>query len=59
MINVNFTNAKKEVISQYFSSPQSPEWYKFLGEVELSDPRWSEFYLRVNEEDRNELPVPE
>ncbi|CNI28683.1 hypothetical protein CBW53_05975 [Yersinia frederiksenii] len=59
MVIVNFTTEDKEVISQYFSSPQSPEWYKFLGEVELSDPRWSEFYFKVNEEDRSELPTPE
>ncbi|MFW5402582.1 hypothetical protein V2A85_23325 [Yersinia sp. 1252 StPb PI] len=43
MIYVNFRDETKAEIVASFASPQSPEVYKFLGEVEESDPRYMDY----------------
>lgn len=58
MINVQFADDNKTKIISYFASPQSSEWYDFLGEVDASDPRWAEFYSAIPESSRHGLPQP-
>lgn len=43
MIYVNFTDETNTEIAASFASPQSPEVYKFLSEVEESDPRYIDY----------------
>lgn len=48
MVWVNFSDESEKEIIMSFSGPQSPEVYKFLGEVEESDPRHIEFLSKFN-----------
>lgn len=48
MIYVNFTDETNTEIAASFASPQSPEVYKFLGEVEENDPRYIEYLSNFN-----------
>lgn len=43
MVWVNFSDESEKEIIMSFSGPQSPEVYKFLGEVEESDPRYMDY----------------
>ncbi len=40
ILNVQFADATERVIIAYFGSPQDPNFYENLGQVDSSDPRW-------------------
>ncbi|EAC1816031.1 hypothetical protein EIZ23_04055 [Escherichia coli] len=42
-IHVQFNDDQTKIIS-VFGGPQSPEYYKNLGTVESSDPRYTAYY---------------
>lgn len=45
---VTFEDATETVVTGYYASPQDPDFYQNLGEVEEDDPRYLDFLARQN-----------
>lgn len=58
MLYVQFSDETETVIISYFASPQNPEYYDFLGEVEVDDPRYVIFYNSMPNDIKQYLPTP-
>ncbi len=43
-IHVQFADETEEVIVSCFLSQPDPEYWHYLGEVEVTDPRWHVYY---------------
>ncbi len=57
-IYVQFSDDTESTITTYFCCEQSKEAFPFLGEVELSDPRWIAFYESMPYFIQQDLPTP-
>ncbi|AIS96803.1 hypothetical protein BTHA_2670 [Burkholderia thailandensis MSMB59] len=57
-IYVQFSDSTETSICSYFSNPQDPDVYHNQGEVDLSDPRYKEFYASLPEFVQRDLPTP-
>lgn len=58
-INVQFSDKTESTITTLFGGPQSPDNFNFLGEVELSDPRYITFYDSLPGYASAGMPQPE
>ena len=59
VLYVQFSDETETTIITWFSSPQSSEWFDFLGEVEPSDPRYITFYDSLPSYASEGMPPPE
>lgn len=59
ILNVQFADDTEEVIIAYFGSPQDPNFYANLGEVDSSDPRWHAYVDSLPEWIKPMLPAPD
>lgn len=49
MIHVQFSNEQKKTIVAVFGSPQDPDFYDHLGEVDSNDDRLIDYYASIPE----------
>lgn len=57
-LNVQFSDASKELIVGYYGSAQDPELYENMGVVESDDPRWKTYYEAFPDNMKPYLPAP-
>jgi hypothetical protein len=57
-INVQFSDSTKSIIVAYFASPQDPDIWENLGEVDTSDARWKAYFDKQDASLQQKLPTP-
>lgn len=57
-INVQFSDDTETTVVGFFGSPQDPNFYPNIGEIDSSDPRWKSYYDNQPAWVQQYLPAP-